>query len=130
MVTPSVFDRSEVKYFHQTDLKACLEIRRPQMISVKITEHIKESADSKRSIAKIFFTKSLFWSFLLNHSELKANIFRCRRECMCNNCVKFQLNLLSRLAVHKEHTDRHFIFINIDKIPVCVCKYVCRFTCV
>ena len=47
MVKPSVFDRSEVSYYNQTDLKASLEIRRPQLISVKITENIKESADSK-----------------------------------------------------------------------------------
>ena len=47
MVTPSVFDRREVNCFHETDLKASLEIRRPQMISVKITENITESAESK-----------------------------------------------------------------------------------
>ena len=34
---------------------------------------------------------------------------------MCNNYVEFQLNQLSRLAVHKGHTYRHtFDFIYID----------------
>ena len=55
MVTPSVFDRSELNYVHQTDLKASLEIRRPQMNSVKITENIKESADSNIFLPNHFF---------------------------------------------------------------------------
>ena len=59
MVTPSVFDRSEVNFFHQTDLKARLEIRRPQMISVKMTENIKESADSKHR-TNIFLPNHFF----------------------------------------------------------------------
>ena len=35
---------------------------------------------------------------------------------MCNNYVKFQLNRLSRLAAHREHTNRHpFLYIQIYK---------------
>ena len=45
MVKPSVFHQSPVNYFQQTDLKACLEIRRPKDISKNKID--KESADSK-----------------------------------------------------------------------------------
>ena len=54
LLSPSVFNLSELNYFHQNDLKASPEIRRPQMISIKITENIEESADSKHP-ANIFY---------------------------------------------------------------------------
>ena len=47
----SVFDRSQVSHFYQTDLKVTLEIgRQKQIISVKLNnncETIKELADPK-----------------------------------------------------------------------------------
>ena len=57
MVTPSIFDLSEVNYFHQTDLKASLEIIRPktQLISVNVSVSIQRT-DSK------YRANFLFWN--------------------------------------------------------------------
>ena len=58
MVAPSVFDRSQVNCYQQTDLKVILNIRRPKkvIIAVKINnncENIEESA--KYSLANHSF---------------------------------------------------------------------------
>ena len=82
-LSPSVFDRSEVNYFYQTDLKASLEIRRPQMTSVKITENTKESADSKYSVMyiiqyynykyKVVYAKRVVSAFEMNSGPTRFN---------------------------------------------------------
>ena len=110
MVTPSVFDRSEVNCFHQTDLKASLESRRPNVkISKNICQNIKESADSK------YCTNILYQVALLVRSPKPLKFHKCTREYMCNNCVKFHHNRFSRLAVHKGPTDIHSFCMYRDK---------------
>ena len=115
-VTPPVFDRSEVKYFHRTDLKASLwdYKTKTQIISVKMSDNIKKSADSKHR------TNIFYQITYLVFSPLRGKILfhRCTRGCVCNNYVKFQLNQFSRLVVHREHRDRH----SNEEMPIFLLK--------
>ena len=110
MVTPFFFYLRQVNYFHKTGLKASREIKRPkpQIISVKITLRILRNR-LIQNIAQIFFTESLFWSFLLNPSELKLH------KCTMNIWPITMLSFSSiGSAVYREHTDidlKYFIRI-------------------
>ena len=82
------------------------------MILVKTTENIKESADSGY---RGNITKSLFWSFLLNHSYLKATISQVHRSICAITIMTFSS---IGLAVHKGHTRHKFGFVYVEDVTI------------